>query len=73
MSVFVLDRSELPLMPCSQKRARKLLAAGCTRVHRLVPFVIRLVDRHADTCASSSTLAAPDYSKKRCAAGEASA
>ena len=51
MSVFVLDRSGLPLMPCSEKRARKLLAAGRARVHRLVPFVIRLVDRHADSCA----------------------
>lgn len=51
MSVFVLDRSSLPLMPCSEKRARKLLAAGRARVHRLVPFVIRLVDRHADSCA----------------------
>lgn len=50
MSVFVLDRSGKPLMPCSQKRARKLLAAGRARVHRLVPFVIRLVDRHADSC-----------------------
>lgn len=50
MSVFVLDRSGSPLMPCSQKRARKLLALGRARVHRLVPFVIRLVDRHADSC-----------------------
>ena len=32
MSVFVLDRSSLPLMPCSEKRARKLLAAGRARV-----------------------------------------
>ena len=51
MSVFVLDRSGVPLMPCSEKRARKLLAAGRARMHRLVPFVIRLVDRHADSCA----------------------
>ena len=28
MAVFVLDRSGKPLMPCSEKRARKLLAAG---------------------------------------------
>lgn len=51
MSVFVLDRSGVPLMPCSEKRARKLLVAERARVHRLVPFVIRLVDRHADSCA----------------------
>lgn len=45
MSVFVLDRRKKPLMPCSEKRARKLLAAGRARVHRLYPFTIRLVDR----------------------------
>lgn len=49
MSVFVLDRSGKPLMPCSEKRARLLLARGRARVHRLVPFAIRLVDRHAET------------------------
>ena len=48
MSVFVLDRSGKPLMPCSEKRARKLLAAGRARVHRLYPFAIRLVDRRVE-------------------------
>ncbi|HMA33597.1 MAG TPA: RNA-guided endonuclease IscB, partial [Chloroflexia bacterium] len=43
--VFVLDQSKQPLMPCSPKRARLLLARGRARVHRLVPFTIRLVDR----------------------------
>lgn len=47
MSVFVLDRSGTPLMPCSEKRARLLLGRGRARVHRLVPFAIRLVDRQA--------------------------
>lgn len=51
MSVFVLDRSGVPLMPCSEKRAGLLLARGRARVHRLVPFVIRLVDRQAHNCA----------------------
>lgn len=37
-------------MPCSEKRARLLLARGRARVHRLLPFVIRLVDRHARSC-----------------------
>lgn len=37
-------------MPCSEKRARKMLAAGQTRVHRTVPFVIRLVDRTQSDC-----------------------
>lgn len=45
MSVFVLDRSGKPLMPCSEKRARTLLESGRARVHRLHPFVIRLTDR----------------------------
>lgn len=46
--VFVLDRSGKPLMPCTEKRARLLLARGRARVHRVVPFVIRLIDRCAD-------------------------
>ena len=51
MSVYVLDRSGKPLMPCTEKRARLLLERGRARVHRLVPFVIRLVDRERATCA----------------------
>ena len=51
MSVGVLDRSGKPLMPCSEKRARLLLGRGRARVHRLLPFVIRLVDRERATCA----------------------
>ncbi len=45
MAVFVLDKCKKPLMPCSEKRARLLLARGRARVHRMVPFTIRLVDR----------------------------
>jgi 5-methylcytosine-specific restriction endonuclease McrA len=45
MSVFVLDKKKRPLMPCSEKRARLLLERGRARVHRLVPFTIRLIDR----------------------------
>ncbi|HRD48530.1 MAG: RRXRR domain-containing protein [Candidatus Competibacter sp.] len=51
MAVLVWDRHKKPLMPCSEKRARKLLAMGRARVHRLMPFSIRLVDRTiADSC-----------------------
>lgn len=50
MTVFVLDRKKHPLMPCSEKRARLLLERGRARVHRVMPFVIRLVDRQADAC-----------------------
>lgn len=45
MAVFVLDRRGQPLMPCSEKRARLLLQRGRARVHRVAPFVIRMVDR----------------------------
>jgi hypothetical protein len=45
LSVFVIDRRKKPLMPCSEKRARLLLVRGRARVHRLMPFAIRLVDR----------------------------
>lgn len=49
MAVFVLDRQGKTLMPCSEKRARLLLERGRARLHRVVPFVIRLVDRQAET------------------------
>lgn len=52
MAVFVLDRRKQPLMPCSEKRARLLLARGRARVHRQMPFTIRLIDR----CSSQSAL-----------------
>jgi hypothetical protein len=45
MAVFVLDKHQKPLMPCSKKRARVLLNRRRARVHSIVPFVIRLVDR----------------------------
>jgi 5-methylcytosine-specific restriction endonuclease McrA len=52
MAVFVLDRGGKALMPCSEKRARLLLGRGRARVHRVMPFVIRLVDRQAPSCAT---------------------
>ena len=51
MAVVVLDTQGQALMPCTEKRARLLLARGRARVHRLVPMVIRLTDRTADSCA----------------------
>ena len=45
MAVFVLDQHHQPLMPCSEKRARLLLARRRAVVHRRTPFVIRLRDR----------------------------
>jgi 5-methylcytosine-specific restriction endonuclease McrA len=46
--VFVLDTHKKPLMPCTPKRARLLLARGRAVVHRLKPFVIRLKDRRVE-------------------------
>ena len=48
MAVFVLDRRGKPLMPCSEKRARLLLERGRARVHKMLPFTIRVVDRLAE-------------------------
>lgn len=48
MAVLVLDKYKRPLMPCSEKRARLLLERGRARVHRMVPFTIRLVDRRIE-------------------------
>ena len=45
MAVFAVDHHHRPLMPCSEKRARLLLARRRAVVHRRVPFVIRLTDR----------------------------
>jgi 5-methylcytosine-specific restriction endonuclease McrA/ribosomal protein L21E len=35
-------------MPCSEKRARKLLESGRARVHKQFPFAIRLTDRFVE-------------------------
>ena len=45
MAVFVLDKQKIPLMPCSEKRARQLLTQRRAVVHRHCPFTIRLKDR----------------------------
>ena len=50
MAVFVIDKRKKPLMPCSEKRARKLLDSGRARVCRLIPFSIRLIDREVAGC-----------------------
>ena len=45
MAVFVLDKQQRPLMPCSEKRARLLLQRKRAVVARLHPFTIRLKAR----------------------------
>lgn len=50
MAVFVLDGKGKALMPCTEKRARLLLARGRARVHRVLPMIIRLIDRRAQDC-----------------------
>jgi len=51
MAVFVQDQHGHPLMPCTERRARLLLERGRAKIHRVVPFVIRLTDRSRETCA----------------------
>ena len=38
MAVFVLDKSGKALMPCTEKRAKLLLARGRACVHLVIPF-----------------------------------
>jgi 5-methylcytosine-specific restriction endonuclease McrA len=45
MAVYVLDKKQKPLMPCSEKRARLLLTRKKAVVHRVYPFAIRMLDR----------------------------
>lgn len=48
--VLVLDQKKKPLMPCTPKRARLLLAQGRAVVHRVQPFTLRLRDRWVQDC-----------------------
>jgi 5-methylcytosine-specific restriction endonuclease McrA len=48
--VFVLDQNGHPLMPCTEKRAKLLLDRGRARVHRMMPFVIRVIDLKTEDC-----------------------
>lgn len=50
MAVFVLDHNGKALMPCTEKRAKLLLTRHRARIHRVMPFVIRLIDRQASAC-----------------------
>lgn len=50
MSVFVLGRDGNPLMPCSEKRARKLLEKKRAVVKRVYPFMIQVIDRNISDC-----------------------
>lgn len=54
MAVFVIDNNKKGLMPCSEKRARKLLSKGRAVVHKHYPFTIRLKDRKAEQSAFQS-------------------
>ncbi len=49
MAVLVLDKNHTPLMPCSERRAKRLLTKKRARIHSMYPFVIRLVDRTVQT------------------------
>jgi len=43
--VFVVDKHHRPLMPCTERKARKLLDKGRAKVHLMYPFTIRIIDR----------------------------
>jgi len=43
--VFVLNKDFSPVMPCSEKKARKMLEKGKAVIHRLYPLVIRLKEQ----------------------------
>ena len=64
MAVFVLDKRKKPLMPCSSRRARLLLERGRARVHRMVPFTIRLVDRRVEDSVLQPLRLKPDPGSK---------
>lgn len=51
MAIWVLDKHQKPLMPCSEKRARLLLERGRAVVHHMMPFTIRLKDRRVEDSA----------------------
>jgi 5-methylcytosine-specific restriction endonuclease McrA len=46
--VFVLNKHKEPLMPCSEKRARKLLENKKAVIHKYTPFTIRLKNEVED-------------------------
>jgi 5-methylcytosine-specific restriction endonuclease McrA len=48
MAVFVVDCNGRPLMPCSEKHARKLLERGKAVLFRFSPFSIRLTHSSPD-------------------------
>jgi len=47
--VYVLSHRGTPLMPCSPRKARKLLDAGKAKVASRTPFVIRLTAASGET------------------------
>lgn len=55
MAVFVLDRHKKALMPCSEKRARKLLLARKAVIHQQFPFTIRLKNSSQSTSVLQNT------------------
>jgi hypothetical protein len=66
MSVFVLDKRKQPLMPCSEKRARLLLARGRAVVVHVYPFTIRLKDRIGGSSrVSNLTMARHDRNQEK--------
>jgi hypothetical protein len=49
VAVFVLDKRQQPLMPCTPKREENRIACCRTRIRRLFLFCIRFVERPHET------------------------
>ncbi len=50
MAVYVVDYKGSALMPCTERHARLLLDRQRARIHHVMPFVIRLIDRDKASC-----------------------
>jgi 5-methylcytosine-specific restriction endonuclease McrA len=63
MTSFVLNKDKLPLSPCGDATARKLLDSGKAIVHKLYPFTIRLKEQK-DSIDKSDFKLKIDYGSK---------
>lgn len=54
--IFVLNKNKLPISPCSEATARKLLENKRAVVHKIYPFTIRLKEQKSSTDSSEYRL-----------------
>ena len=63
MVVFVLNRLNEPLMPCSPAKARELLRDGMAKVKTILPFTIKLI--HKTSSYKQKLIAGMDTGSKK--------